>query len=140
MFCILCECECECLCVCVCVCVCVWCVLVCERLPPIPEQPVPLPWRKRGTRQREEVLCCAGGNAPLCFFNQAQTLCVCVCVCVCERDRTVTPRYFWDVATGLGEDVGKKHCTGDGGFWLLRVCVYMCVYHLRGKQSYLSVA
>ena len=59
---------------------------------------------------------------------------------VIVRDRKVTPRYFWDVATGLGEDVGKKHCTGDGGFWLLRVCVYMCVYHLRGKQSYLSVA
>ena len=28
----------------------------------------------------------------------------------------VTPCYFWDVATGLGEAVGEKHCTGDGGF------------------------
>ena len=43
---------------------------------------------------------------------------------VIVRDRKVTPRYFWDVATGLGEDVGEKHCTRDCGYWIQK-CIYL---------------
>ena len=42
---------------------------------------------------------------------------------MCVRDRTVTPRSFWDVATGLGEDVEKR--AGDGGLSYKNMYLYL---------------
>ena len=50
------------------------------------------------------------------------------------KDRTVTPRYSWDVATGLGKEVGKNTAQEMVAFVSKNINLYL-LYLYKGEYT-----